>query len=54
MVTLDFLLIPVYGAKGAAVAMVISDWVLFLGYLWGTVRIIRLRQAIPRIRQVTA
>jgi Na+-driven multidrug efflux pump len=54
MVTLDFLLIPAYGAKGAAVAMVISDRVLFLGYLWGTVRIVRLQRAIPRIRQVTA
>jgi O-antigen/teichoic acid export membrane protein len=53
MVALDFLLIPPYGAKGAAVAMVISDWVLFLGYLLGTVRIIRLQRAMPRIRQAT-
>jgi O-antigen/teichoic acid export membrane protein len=53
MIALDFLLIPVYGAKGAAVAMVISDWVLFLGYLLGTVRIIRLQRAVPRVRQAT-
>jgi Na+-driven multidrug efflux pump len=44
MVGLDFLLIPSYGADGAAVAMVAADWVLFVGYLLGTVQIVRMRQ----------
>src|SRR5207302_312221 len=44
MIALDLVLIPRYGITGAAVAMVVSDWTLFLGYLLGAVHIIRVRQ----------
>jgi len=39
MVALDLLLIPLWGATGAAWAMVASDWVLLAGYIVATQRV---------------
>jgi O-antigen/teichoic acid export membrane protein len=43
MITLDLLLIPPFGVKGAAIAMVVADWTLLAGYLLAFIHIIRVR-----------